>query len=433
VPERAKLLLYIPKNWGHIWGHIPELKKVDAPMPLTDASCKNAKPKEKAYRLADEKGMYLEVHPNGSKYWRLKYRIDGKEKRLALGVYPETSLGQARQKRAAARDLLDARMDPALAKREQKRLTIEKNEQTFERIAREWHIKESARWSPGYAAKIMDSFEQDAFPEIGQRPIADIKAKDMLEVLSKIEARGALETASRVKQRCSAVFNYATTKLLMESNPVQPLRGSFSTPAPKNHVRLSLAELPEFMRKLDAYDGRKLTRLAIKFLAYTFVRTGELRGARWSEFDLDAAQWRIPAERMKMKEQHIVPLASQVVAVLQELHTFTGKGALVFPGEKGGDQLMSENTILFALYRMGYRSKMTGHGFRGIASTALNEMGFHPDWIERQLAHSERDGVRAAYNHAQYLPQRVQMMQHWADYLDSLPSGKVIAGNFKRA
>lgn len=403
-------------------------------MKLTATECKNAKPKDKPYKLADGGGMFLLVQPNGARYWRLKYRYANKEKLLALGVFPETSLSEARQKRDAARKVLDAGEDPSNVKREKKRQTIEKSEQTFERVAREWHQKGSAKWTTGYAAKIMDSLEQNAFPSIGKRPIADISAKEMLDMLSKVEARGALEIASRVKQRCSAVFNYAITRLLATNNPVLPLRGSFQAPKNKNHARLKIEEMPEFMQKLAAYDGRKQTALAIRFLAYTFVRTGELRYARWSEFDFDGAQWRIPAERMKMKEQHIVPLSKQVIALLQELKGFNGDGELVFPGDRVPSKPMSENTILFALYRMGYHSKMTGHGFRGIASTALNEMGYRPDVIERQLAHTERDGVRAAYNHAQYLPERVAMMQLWADYLDAIATGKkVVAGKFGKA
>lgn len=403
-------------------------------MKLTATECKNAKPKDKPYKLADGGGMFLLVQPNGARYWRLKYRYANREKLLALGVFPEVSLSEARQKRDVARKLLNAGEDPSNVKREQKRQTIEKSEQTFERVAREWHQKGSAKWSAGYAAKIIDSLEQNAFSSIGKRPIADISAKEILDMLSKVEARGALEIASRVKQRCSAIFNYAITKLLTTNNPVLPLRGSFQAPKNKNHARLKIEELPEFMQRLSVYDGRKQTALAIRFLAYTFVRTGELRHACWSEFDFDAAQWRIPAERMKMKEQHIVPLSKQVLALLKELKTFNGDSVLVFPGDRVPSKPMSENTILFALYRMGYRSKMTGHGFRGIASTALNEMGYRPDVIERQLAHTERDGVRAAYNHAQYLPERVAMMQHWADYLDAIAIGKkVISGKFSKA
>ncbi|WP_194720925.1 tyrosine-type recombinase/integrase [Noviherbaspirillum malthae] len=403
-------------------------------MKLTATECKNAKPKEKAYKLADGGGMFLLIQPNGARYWRMKYRYAGKEKLLALGVFPEVTLSEARQKRDAARKLLDAGEDPSATRREQKRQDLARTEQTFERIAREWHKKGSADWSAGYAAKIMDSLEQNVFPSIGRRPIDEISAKEMLDLLTKIEARGALEIASRVKQRCSAVFDYAITKLLTRYNPTHPLRGSFAAPKNKNYARLSIAEMPEFMRKLAEYDGRKVTALAIRFMAYTFVRTGELRGAEWNEIDFEGALWRIPAERMKMKEQHLVPLSSQAIAILRELKTFTGDGRLVFPGDRNANKPMSENTVLYAIYRMGYRTRMTGHGFRGIASTALNEMGYRPDVIERQLAHSERDGVRAAYNHAQYLPERITMMQHWADYLDAIAAGnKVIAGKFGQA
>jgi integrase len=416
-------------------------------MPLSDSKCKNAKAAEKKYKLADGGGLYLLVELTGAKYWRMKYRFAGKEKTLAIGVYPRVSLSEARDKREAAKKLLDEAQDPGLAKRTQKHLTVAKSEHTFEKVARAWHTKNLGDWKPAYAEKILQSLEKNVFQYIGKTPISEVTSADLLELLERIENRGALDIASRVKQRCQSVFDYAITKLHIMSNPVAPLKDSFQAPTPQNYVRLGVNELPEFYRRLAAYDGRKQTALAIRFLAYTFVRTGELRGARWSEFDFEAAQWTIPAERMKGKtrkaksakqegspQPHIVPLSRQVIAVLKELQTFTGDGALVFPGDRNPNKPISENTILFALYRMGYHSKMTGHGFRGIASTALNEMGFNPDWVERQLAHVERNKVRGAYNHAQYLPERTAMMQHWADCLDAIAvDNNVVAGKFGKA
>jgi len=389
-------------------------------MLLTDVALRNAKPKDKPQKITDGDGMYLYVHPNGGKYWRLQYRFAGKQKVLALGVYPEVSLADARERRAQARKVLAAGNDPGEVKKESKRLAIINNENTFEAIARKWHQSRKLGWSENYAGKVMTSLEQDVFPKIGNRPIADIFAPELLSMLRIVESRGALETAHRVKQNCGQIFMYAIASGLAERNPATDLKMALKTPKREHYSHLKAEELPEFLQKLESYDGAHQTKLAIKLLLLTFVRTTELRGALWSEIDWKKEEWRIPAERMKMKEQHIVPLSKQSIAVLRELQTHTGQWPHVFANQHKPAIIMSDNTILFALYRMGYHSRATGHGFRATASTILNEHGFLSDHIERQLAHAERNKIRASYNHAEYLQDRRKMMQWWADYLDEV-------------
>ena len=389
-------------------------------MALSDAKVRNAKPLSKAYKMADGEGMFLLVNPSGSKYWRLKYHYAGKEKLLALGVYPEVSLSDARELRAKARKTLAAGNDPNEVKREAKRLTILKSENGFEVIAREWLENRKHEWA-GRSFKIIQSrLERHVFPKIGKRPIAEITAPEILSMLRVVESSGALDTAKRAMQACAQIFMYAIATGRAERNPVPDLRGALKTPVTKHQAYLKAAELPDYLIKLENYDGASQTKLALRFLLLTFVRTTELRAAQWTEFDFDKAEWRIPAERMKMKEEHIVPLSRQAVAVLRELQTHTGNRQYAFPNQHNPISFMSENTMLYALYRMGYHSRTTGHGFRSTASTILNENGFHADVIERQLAHGERNKVRAAYNHAQYLPERRKMMQWWADYLDDV-------------
>ena len=389
---------------------------------LTDTAIRTAKPKEKPYKLADEKGLYLLVNQTG-KYWRLKYRFVGKEKLLALGVYPETSLKEARSKRDEARKTLSDGKDPCLVKRQAKQAAKSAAENSFESIAREWIGQQSERWTADHSARVLLSLEQDAFPTLGSRPVNDIDTPELLEVLRAIERRGALETAARVMQRCGAVFRYAIRTHRAKHNPAGDLRGVLKTRKVEHRAALSRAELPELLRKIEAYDGRLLTRLALRFTALTFVRPGELRGAVWDEFDIEAAEWRIPAERMKMKAPHLVPLSSQALATLEEIRPLTGRCAFVFPSERSLSKPMSENTLLYALYRLGYRSRMTAHGFRAVASTILNESGFTPDVIERQLAHVEQNKVRAAYHRSEYLDERRRMMQWWGDYLDGAREG----------
>ena len=389
-------------------------------MSLSDAKVRNAKPQKKPYKIADGEGMYLFISPTGSKSWRLKYRFGGKEKVLALGLYPEVSLGDARERRAQARKALAGGNDPGEAKREAKRQALVKGENTFEAVAREWYGKQEHGWVPSYSKKMLGRLESHVFPKLGRRPIADIKAPEVLDMLRVIEGNGTLETARIVKQMCGQVFMYAIATSRAERNPVPDLRGALKTPIVKHHAYLKAAELPDYLERLETYAATPLTTLALKFLLLTFVRTIELRTACWSDIDFEKAEWRIPAERMKMKQLHIVPLSRQAIAVLRELQKHSGHWQYVFPSQQKPLNFMNENALIDALHRMGYKSKATGHGFRATASTILNEHGFTPDVIERQLAHSERNGVRRAYNHAEYLPERRRMMQWWADYLDKV-------------
>lgn len=388
-------------------------------MPLTDAACKNAKPDSKSRKMADGGGMYLEVMPNGSKYWRMKYRYAGKEKRLSIGVYPEISLSEARNKREKARKLLAENIDPSYAKQEEKRQVLLKSENTFEAIAREWHETNLNTWTPKHGANVIKRLEGDIFPKLGNRVMTEISAPELLSTLRLIEKRGALDLTQTIAQYCGRIFSYAIATGRAERNPVGDLRGALKTPVRKHHAHLKASDLPEYLKKLEAYEGDLQTKLALKMLMLTFVRTTELRGAEWTEINFDAAEWRIPASRMKMKDPHIVPLSKQVIAILRELQKQSGNRQHVFPNSHRPSTFMSENTMLYALYRMGYHSRTTGHGFRATASTVLNENGFAPDVIERQLAHIERNKVRAAYNHAQYLPERRKMMQWWANYIDA--------------
>jgi integrase len=396
-------------------------------MPLTNPACQNAMcPQGKRHaRYADGQGLYLEVLPNGGKYWRLKYRFGGKEKRLALGVYPEVTLAKARAARTAARDQLGKDIDPSAAKQERKlarRLAIGTS---FEAVARDWFAHWSGARSERHATYVLRRLEADVFPVVGSKPIAEVTAPQLLAMAKKIESRGALDIAKRSLQTCGQVFRYAVAHGVIERNPAADVRpGDALKPRKKqNYARLDARDLPELLRKIEGYEGTPYTRFALKLMALTFVRTSELIAAPWSEFDLEAAEWRIPGGRMKMGTPHIVPLSTQAVEVLKCLHELRGGTGLLFPGERDHEKPMSNNTLLFALYRMGYRGRMTGHGFRGIASTVLHEQGYRHDVIELQLAHQERDDVSAAYNHATYLPQRRKMMQAWADHLDALRKG----------
>ncbi len=396
-------------------------------MPLTDAACRAAKcPPDKAReRFADSGGLYLEVLPAGGKHWRWKYRYAGKEKRLALGTYPDVTLAQARQGRDAARETLKEGQDPVQAKRDAKAARLHRHGNGFEAVARQWFDHWRNAKSTRHADYVQRRFEADIFPVLGARPIAEITAPMLVAMAKKIEARGALDIAKRSLQSCGQVFRYAVAHGIIERNPAADVRpGDALRPRKKTHyARLDAKELPELLRKIHVYQGNARTRLAMELMALTFVRTGELIGAHRDEFDLEAREWRIPAERMKMKTPHIVPLSKQAVQVVGYLVDLCGLSGLLFPGERDHDRPMSNMTILAALYRMGYRGRMTGHGFRGIASTVLHEQGFDHAHIELQLAHQERDDVSAAYNFATYLPQRRKMMQAWADYLDAARKG----------
>lgn len=388
-------------------------------MSLSDAKVRNAKPQAKPYKISDGDGMFLLVTPSGSKYWRLKYFFAGKEKLLALGVYPDVGLADARERRAQARKVLAAGNDPGEAKREAKRLATLNAENLFETVALEWYEQRRNGWVDSYSKKMLVRMKTHIFPKLGKRQVTAITAPEILSMLRVIEKSGTLETAQIIKQMCGQIFMYAIATGRAERNPVPDLRGALKTPVKKHHAHLKAAELPEFLQKLEAYHGYPITKLALRFLLLTFVRTTELRSAKWAEIDFDRSEWRIPAERMKMREQHVVPLSTQATMVLRELQRHSGNWQYIFPNQQKPINCMSENAMLFALYRMGYRSKATGHGFRATASTILNENGFPPDVIERQLAHSERNLVRAAYNHAQYLPERRRMMQWWGDYLEN--------------
>lgn len=400
-------------------------------MALTDPACKNAKcpPDKPRARFSDTGGLYLEVTPSGAKLWRWKYRHGGKEKRLALGAYPAVTLKQARADRDAARAILDTGTDPVQARKDEKAAQQLRLGTTFEAVARAWYANWSAARSPRHAGYVIRRLEADVFPAIGAKPIGDITAPQLLAMAKKIEARGALDIARRAWQTCGQVFEYALAHGQIERNPAKDVRpGAALKPRQQGHyARIDAKELPELLRRIYAYPGSAYTRMAMQLMALTFVRTGELIGARWEEFDLDGAEWRIPAGRMKMKTPHIVPLSRQAVDVLRCLHELRGLSGLLFPGERDHAKPMSNNTILGALKRMGYGGRMTGHGFRGVASTVLHEHGFEHAHIELQLAHMERDEVSAAYNFATYLPQRRKMLQWWADHLDQVrQGGKVI-------
>lgn len=394
---------------------------------LTAAACNNAKPKDKPYKLSDEKGLFLQIQPNGSKYWRLNYRFNGKQKTASFGVYPDVTLAEARHKRDSAKKLISNGTDPCAAKQEAKRVAKIAAANSFETIAREWLEHMKARWSDGHHTYTTRRFEAYVFPEIGHSPISQISAPSLLAVARKIESKGTIETAHKVMNTCGQVFRFAVASGRCERDPVGDLKGAIKPrPTPKHMNALSEKDLPDLLRKMDAYasdnGGELQTQYALQLLALTFVRTGELREATWDEFDMDKAEWRIPAERMKMKAPHVVPLSKQALAVLENLKKLNGSYQWLFPGVRPS-VAMSKNTVLFALYRMGYRGRMTGHGFRAVASTLLNEMGFDADVIERQLAHVERNKVRAAYHRAEYLPERRKMMQTWADCLDKKKAG----------
>ncbi|HEX6707354.1 MAG TPA: integrase arm-type DNA-binding domain-containing protein [Albitalea sp.] len=396
-------------------------------MPLTDAACRNAKcqaDKPRA-RFTDSLGLYLEVLPAGGKYWRLKYRIDGKEKRLGLGVYPAVSLGQARKERDKARAMIEQRQDPSAARQEAKAARAAASASTFEAVARAWHAQWKAARTDHHADYVLRRLEADVFPSLGHRPVADITAPKLVAMAKKIEARGALDIAKRALQTCGQILRYAVAHGFIERNPGADVKPADVLTSRKktNYARLEAKELPELLRKMAAYDGSPYTRFALQLIALTFVRTSELIEATWDEFDLEAAEWRIPAERMKMRTPHIVPLSTQAVDALQCLQELRGLSPMVFPGERDHERPMSNNTILKALERMGYKGRMTGHGFRGIASTVLHEHGFDHAHIELQLAHQERNQVSASYNWATYLPERRKMMQWWADHLDALRKG----------
>ena len=400
-------------------------------MALTSTAIHTAKPRSKPFKMYDAGGLYLEVSPSGGKWWRWKYYFGGKEKRLSLGVYPATGLKSAREKRDAARKQLALAVDPGEARRAQK--LAQAGAESFEAIAREWYAKFSPGWVASHGDRILRRLERDIFPWLGKRAIAEIKAPELLSVLRRIESRGAQETAHRAMQNCGQVFRYAVATGRAERDPTGDLRGALPPPREKHHASITDPKrIGALLRAMDGYEGSFVTKCGLRLAPLVFVRPGELRKAQWPEVDLAAAEWRIPAERMKMREQHIVPLSRQAIEILRELEPLTGQPILakpaapryIFPGAQSRLRPMSENAVLAALRRMGYpKEEMSGHGFRSMASTLLHEQGWNHQAIERQLAHADRNAVSAAYNFAEFLPERRKMMQAWANYLDRLKVG----------
>jgi integrase len=394
---------------------------------LTDTRIKTAKPQAKLYKLTDERGLHLSVYPNGSKLWHLRYRIEGKERTASLGKYPEVSLAEAREKRDQMRKLIAKGIDPVQSQKAAKEAKKLAQANSFEAVARTWFEGWKDARSTRHAEYVIRRLEADVFPVIGSRPVSEIQAPELVKMMKAIQHRGALDIAKRCYQMTGQVFRYAIAHGIAERNPAGDIKPSDILPSrlKTNYARVDAKELPSLLRAIEAYQGTPVTRLAIKLLALTFVRTSELIGARWNEFDLQAGQWRIPAERMKMRAEHIVPLSLQAIQILQILNGITGHSKLLFPGERNHSKSISNNTILKALERMNYKGRMTGHGFRGLASTILHEQGFDHAHIELQLAHQERNAVSAAYNHATYLKQRAKMMQWWGDHLEHLLRGNV--------
>ena len=393
-------------------------------MPLSDTAIKNTKPQAKPIKVRDGGGLYLLINPNGSRWWRLDYRFDGKRKTLSMGIYPDVPLKTARSRRDDARVLLADGVDPGAQRKAEKQAKSEAGSNTFEALAREWMATRGKEWTESYASKTKSALERNAFPAIGSKPITEITAPNLLAMLRAIESRGIVDMAHRIQQHCGAIFRYAIATGRAIADPVPSLRGALSTVKQEHYAAITdPAEYAELLRDIDNYRGEATTKAAMQLLALTFQRTKEVRFAEWSQFDLAAALWRIPAEIMKMREAHIVPLSKQAIEILNRLQAITGGGRLVFPSSISRERPISENTVVYGLARMGYKGRMTGHGFRSVASTLLNEQGYRPDIIERQLAHSEKNAVRAAYNRAEYLPERKNMMQEWADYLDKIKVG----------
>lgn len=391
-------------------------------MPLSDTAIRKVKPAEKSQRLYDSGGLYLEVSPAGGKWWRLKYRYGGKEKRLSLGTYPDTGLADARSKRDAARRLLAGGTDPGEHRKAEKAAGEDRAANSLEVVAREWHAKQATKWVKDHADRTMLRLENDIFPWLGKRSIAEVTAKELLAAVNRIADRGAVESAHRALQTCGQVFRYAIATGRADRNPAADLRGALP---PVKQTHLAAITDPNkvggLLRAMDAYSGSFVTKCALRLAPLVFVRPGELRNAEWTEIDLDKAEWNIPAAKMKMREPHLVPLSAQAVAILSELHALTGRGQYVFPSARSPKRPMSNNAVLSALRRMGFdKDEMSGHGFRAMARTILDEtLHFRPDYIEHQLAHAVKDPNGRAYNRTAHLPERRSMMQAWADYLDT--------------
>lgn len=383
-------------------------------MPLTDIQIRKANPKEKPYTLNDGNGLSLLVEPNGSKGWRFRYRFAGKPKMISLGVYGQVTLAEARKKRDEAKKQLAENINPSDARKSEKIALRYATENTFYAVAMEWHSSKCSTWSDGYASEILRCFENDIFPYIGKRPIDQIAPLELLAALQKIEKRGALEQANKIRRRCGEVFRYAVITGRVKYNPAPDLAGAMNKPETKHFPFLREDEIPDFVKALNNYQGSKITKYATQLLMLTGVRTVELRLAEWSEFDFDNAIWEIPKERMKKRRPHLVPLSPQVIAILNELKVITGYYPLLFPGRNDVRKPISEASINKVIEKIGYKGRLTGHGFRHMMSTILHEKGFDSAWIELQLAHVDKNSIRGIYNHALYLEGRTDMMNYYS-------------------
>lgn len=402
-------------------------------MPLTDAKIKAAKPKTKQYTLNDGEGLSLIITPKGRKWWKFRFQLKGKRTELSLGVYPYVTLQEARTKRGELKTLIAKGVDPSRKRKEDKRRASAS--EAFEAIGREWFGKQESGWSDRHAKTTMERMEKNVFPFIGERPISELGVEDMLGVVQRCEKRGAVETARRIRQIMSQIFRYAVAAGRAERDPAADIKGAIP-PARKVKHHPSIIdpkEIGPLLRAIDSFSGTLVVHCALKLAPLVFVRPGELRHAEWGEVDLEACEWRIPESKMKGGSPHIVPLSKQAVEILVEVHQLTGPSGYVFPSIRTASRPMSENTINVSLRRLGYdKDEMTGHGFRSMASTLLNEHGWHKDAIERQLAHTPKDKVRASYNYAEHLPERKKMMQAWANYLDSLKAGGKVVPLFAK-
>ncbi len=403
---------------------------------LTDLACKNATSESsKIRKLHDGQGLYLWVYEDGRKYWRLRYKIHSKEKSLSLGVYPVVGLKKARQLAQAERVKLKSNIDPSIDRQINKQKAKETAANSFESVAREWYTKQIHTWVKSHSKDVLHRLEVNVFPYIGTYPINTIEAPQLLNMIHIIEHRGSYDMSHRVLGVCGQVFRYGISTGRCTRDTAADLRGALTPHKKKNQAAVKPEELPELLRAIAAYEnvGDKQTQLALQLLALTFVRTNELISALWTEIDLSNSLWIIPSERMKMRNEHVVPLSRQALSVLNELKTIAGNSCYLLPG-RNPNKPISNNTLLFALYRLGYKGKMTGHGFRAVASTALNESGlFSPDAIERQLAHGERNEVRGAYNRAEYLPERIKIMTWWGNYLEKLEKGAEVIPLFSKS
>lgn len=389
-------------------------------MPLTDLEIRRSKPREKPYTLSDGNGLSLLIEPNGSKGWRFRYRFDGKPKMLSLGTYPTISLADARQKRDDAKKLVAATINPSEVRKREKQDRKAERGNTFEVIAREWYEKRFDRWSASYAEEMIKTFEVDVFPYIGSRPIAEIKPMELMGVLSLLDERGATEKLRKVRQRCGEVWRYAIVTGRAEYNPAPDLVSAFAPHKKEHYAFLKADELPEFLRTLDTYSGSFLVKTAMRLQVLTGLRPGELRQAEWSEIDIEKKIWEVPAERMKKRRPHCVPLPRQAINLLEQLRPITGQYRFIFPGRIHHSKPMSEMALNVLIRRIGYAGRVTGHGFRHTMSTILHEQGYNTAWIEMQLAHVDKNSIRGAYNHAQYLDGRREMLQWYADMIDEL-------------